>query len=223
MGYLAVPHSPSLATESGVEAHRRAVRTQNPTFGPAGRPRPRERREAPMTKRRARTCREALPSAYAYPACSATARQECRRDNTARRRTRTCDSTLPATPTPNFFHVHTPASTLRTRVSVKNVPWGSDRARGGRRARAHVLPSPAAGKGLTPFFQYIYSCKRRENATRRIPEYRLLAYRLMAHTVRTQAFSMPFKSHLTSLSTVGLSVSVSPVRWGWQSEWECAI
>ena len=51
--------------------------------------------------------------------------------------------------TPNFFNVHTPASTLRTRVSVKNVPWGSDRARGGRRARAHVLPSPAAGKGLT--------------------------------------------------------------------------
>eukprot|EP00966_Prymnesium_polylepis_P134627 3111571-Prymnesium_polylepis.1 len=43
--------------------------------------------------------------------------------------------------TPNLFHinipVHIPASTLRTRVSIKNVPWGSDRAGGGRRARAH--------------------------------------------------------------------------------------
>eukprot|EP00966_Prymnesium_polylepis_P102554 2375910-Prymnesium_polylepis.1 len=37
------------------------------------------------------------------------------------------------------FNVHTPASTLRTRVSIKNVPWGSDRAGGGQRARAHVL------------------------------------------------------------------------------------
>eukprot|EP00966_Prymnesium_polylepis_P128475 2971451-Prymnesium_polylepis.1 len=34
--------------------------------------------------------------------------------------------------TPNFFHVHTPASTLPTRVNFENVPWGSDRAGGGR-------------------------------------------------------------------------------------------
>ena len=50
-----------------------------------------------------------------------------------------------------LFNVHTPASTLRTHVSVKNVPWDSDRAGGGRRAHAHVLQSPAAlaGKGLS--------------------------------------------------------------------------
>eukprot|EP00966_Prymnesium_polylepis_P173861 4022105-Prymnesium_polylepis.1 len=40
---------------------------------------------------------------------------------------------------PNVFHVHTPASTVRTCVSIKNVPWGSDRAGGGRRARPHVF------------------------------------------------------------------------------------
>eukprot|EP00966_Prymnesium_polylepis_P026921 622322-Prymnesium_polylepis.1 len=31
---------------------------------------------------------------------------------------------------PNFFHVHTPASTLPTRPNFENVPWGPDRAGG---------------------------------------------------------------------------------------------
>eukprot|EP00966_Prymnesium_polylepis_P006545 150171-Prymnesium_polylepis.1 len=34
--------------------------------------------------------------------------------------------------TPNFLHVHTPASTLPPRPNFENVPWGSDRAEGGR-------------------------------------------------------------------------------------------
>ena len=42
MGYSAAFHSPSLATESGVDAHRCAVRIQNAASGPICRPRPRE-------------------------------------------------------------------------------------------------------------------------------------------------------------------------------------
>ena len=99
LGYSAASHSPSLATESGVDAHRCAARIQNAASGPICRPRPCEPRGPPMTKRGAHACRDAPPSAYAYPTCSATARQECRLDNTARRHARTCDSTLPVTGT----------------------------------------------------------------------------------------------------------------------------
>ena len=83
LGYSAASHSHSLATESGVDAHRCAARIQNAASGPICRPRPCEPRGPPMTKRDAHTCRVASTSAYTSPTCSAIARQECRRRLTA--------------------------------------------------------------------------------------------------------------------------------------------
>ena len=48
-----------------------------------------------------------------------------------------------------IFHVHAPTTTIRTRVSIKNVPWGSDRAGGAADALARMFcKSPWTGEGV---------------------------------------------------------------------------